>query len=331
MSLRLNRALLEILKFLSVPCLLAASLVCRYWHEVANHREVWLLLLRNLGLPGQSNLSPKSCYQTACQTFLVAFDRFAVHRYYPGTGKWRSTALSAGLDTGHFILGKQQKCDVRAVLISPELAFCWENTLFRVVIVNLFSGICKTKAAMSFPRRDPGLCILGNYVYALCGSSQAKATSTCERFTLQFDRWSSLPRATSARQSFNPVLHKDFIYLTGGGSPFIETFAPQTTSFQVLSVDFALLDCTASVLVQDCLYVFNDLRCASWSVVTSQHTVKSYAVRENCSAIIAPLAWGSCGLFLCHYWRGWKVCKLNFNSLQCEVVGYMENLGSSQY
>lgn len=320
---RPNRALLESLKFLSVPCLLAASLVCKYWNSVANHREVWLLLLSTTGLPGQSTLSPKACYQTAFQTFLVAFDRFAVHRYYPVTGKWRSTALSAGLDIGQFVLGKPQRCDIRAVLIGRELAFCWGNTAFRVVIVNLLSGICQSKATMVFPRRYPGLCILGNYVYAFCGSYQAKETSICERFALQLERWSSLPQATSPRQSFNPAPHKELIYLAGGGSPFIETFTPQTTSFHVVSVDFTRLDCATTLLVQDCLYVFNDLRCASWSLASSQYTTRSYTVRESCSVVTAPLAWGSCGLFLCTFWRGWKVCKLNFTTLQCEVVGVM--------
>jgi len=306
------RALLEALKWLSMPEVLQARLLCRQWLQVCDNDEVWLHLLTCLGFSGPIPTSAKTAYQEAYRQCVVVIERTAVCRYYPGYLKWQQTQLQA-----------QLKSPVQSVLVDKDRLFCCTGDP-RCLFLHFKTGVTQLTSTMPTYRTDVGLCALDSYVYALCGVD-SNVTSVCERFEVQTEHWEALPPAIRRRKGFNPAVHQTLIYLSGGCTSAIETFNPASFSFTLLPVTSQNILPTISLIIQDVLYVFNTDLCFWLNCKTGQHGVKICTLPEFSESATQTLAWDSQG-FIVVLRKGerpkvWQVDlkKMNARSVTSEI------------
>ena len=278
---RQYRALLEALKWLSMQEVLLVRFSCKQWQLACDCDEIWLHLLVCLGYPGPYLARPKATYQEAYlnQCFAIAGES-AVLSYYPGRKESKRTALQTPL-----------KGPFETVLINKDKLFCCasDHSLF----ISLQTGVAQPTVPMVISRTDIGLCVLGTYIYALCGAVDTISTDACERFSLQTELWETLPPAKRSRKSFNPAIHEGLIYLSGGRSSSIETFSPASLSFTLLPVTSQNILPVTSLIYRDTLYVFNSCLCFWMNCKTGLHGVKVHSLEVYSKSATLPLLWSN--------------------------------------
>lgn len=171
---------------------------------------------------------------------------------------------------------------------------------------------------MRFPRKFPGLCHLNDHFYAFCGCFNGAKSGISERFSLKYGNWKRLPEAKNPRKAFNPVIYKEKIYLSAGGSCEIESFSPVFQQFEVILANFSYFSYANSVVIDDFLCIFNEFRSVMYDFNTEKVT-KSDGNLLNYH-ISSPIVYGNSVVFVEKVGRRWRVGRVNVREMRCEVV-----------
>jgi serine/threonine protein kinase len=132
------------------------------------------------------------------------------------------------------------------------------------------------------------------FIYAFGGASNRIYLRTCEKYRLGDNRWVSLPDMSQKRCYFTPCTFEALIYLISPHSDhLIETFNPQTDSFNMLRVSCPLNGISVSFVVEGEIYVLTEnSQMGRWKI-GSESRFEESVTNKPCGSSQPPLVLGS--------------------------------------
>jgi outer membrane protein assembly factor BamB len=97
---------------------------------------------------------------------------------------------------------------------------------------------------MITPRYDAGATHLNNQIYIFSGSSNGdwNAVTDAEVYSIDEDRWESLPPVPTASYSVNAVVAEGAIYITGYAFTDVYRFDPDGQTYTGLQLNLPMAD-----------------------------------------------------------------------------------------
>ena len=102
-------------------------------------------------------------------------------------------------------------------LITGGLDSGFTNVSGSVYMYNTESEVCVEKATLNQSRYTHALTYQGNYVYAIGGRSFNGVLDSCERYSINMNRWEKIASLNQERCTSPAIVFEDsFIYVFGG-------------------------------------------------------------------------------------------------------------------
>lgn len=221
--------LLEVMQFLSPSdLLLGVTTVSRYLHEIATNEALWEEFLTRLGEKKQGK-SAKEAYRHLASLYLPVLTCTVLSKFDLNSLSWSQTPLSVPVKLTYFMsIARLPDCHLFVTGANRPL------DTFRIHSV---SGYVTPLQSLPIYRNNIGLIRHCKAIYAF-GGYESVYLASCEKYNIGTGKWEALPEALSPRASFNPTVHRSWIYLIGGWS------SGECEVFDTTSETFALLALT---------------------------------------------------------------------------------------
>jgi len=103
------------------------------------------------------------------------------------------------------------------ILITGGLNSCFTNVSGSVYMYNTDNEVCMEKASLNQSRYTHALAHQGNFVYAIGGRSINGVLESCERYSINMNRWERIANLNQKRCTMPAIVFEDsYIYVFGG-------------------------------------------------------------------------------------------------------------------
>lgn len=127
------------------------------------------------------------------------------------------------------------------------------------------NGTARQACNLLSPRYGAGVICLGDYVYCLGGYHHPNSLSSCEKYTIDADRWFSMSKMNSDRYYFNAIGYGGLAYICGGKTLDCEVFNPENDTFAYLNFKLPQSSYTTTllhekeiiILTTSCVTIYN--------------------------------------------------------------------------
>lgn len=103
------------------------------------------------------------------------------------------------------------------ILITGGLDSCFTNVSGAVFMYNTDTETAVEKATLNVCRYTHALAHQGNYVYAIGGRSMNGVLETCERYSINMNRWERIANLNQNRCTMPAIVFEEsYIYIFGG-------------------------------------------------------------------------------------------------------------------
>lgn len=137
--------------------------------------------------------------------------------------------------------------------------------------IEVSNGKVEELEPMFMARCQQGMLLFNAAVYVFGGLAK-QFLSACEKYILQERRWQPLPDMLNARDAFNPVCWRNYIYIVGGSkTTAAEMFEPISETFTALPVSLPKMDCSISLIDDGDLVILQRQALYRWKLGSNEH------------------------------------------------------------